>query len=474
MQGVITPLGCTIKLETIKAKLGDQYKTLCDKLTHTYTPKRGRPHVMKTYTIALAADRQYYITIPRAVATQLASKGIIKLTIPQFRQTPNAVVTVRPNNIQSAIMEHFKTVYSMDNVLCGAAHCTLNLMPGQGKTFISMLLIGQLKPARVLYVIPGKNVLEQTKIVAEQYTNYKVITKRKDIRGLPHTIDILVVNTVCKLTYDEAKQYDMAILDEVHEYPTKSKSIVFSRLPLVVLAMSGTTAERTDTMDTVYYQHTGRPLLADTIPGVNYTSIAWDIQCNIILYQGPDKYAANLKHEATGDIFVKYMLDQFMLDTDRRNLIIECAKELIALDRSFYVFAAELEYVRLIAEDLALYGPVTLLTGASATEHEQLSTAKIVVATYSFAGTGVSYPHMTAAIWASPRKAKMRQIIARILRTGYSTEQRIIYDIVDDRTCLRYQLRNRIEKYQSYDAKIEFSRYVSPARALELAQPECT
>jgi superfamily II DNA or RNA helicase len=86
--------------------------------------------------------------------------------------------------------------------------------------------------------------------------------------------------------------------------------------------------------------------------------------------------------------------------------------------------------------------------------------ARILITTYGFSSTGISLPKMTAILFATSRKAKMKQIIGRILREGGNNEhiEREIIDIVDSKTFLRRHLIDRLQAYDFYHAKIYRSK----------------
>ncbi len=62
---------------------------------------------------------------------------------------------------------------------------------------------------------------------------------------------------------------------------------------------------------------------------------------------------------------------------------------------------------------------------------------------------GVSLPRFDAMIFATPRRAKIYQTLKRIFRMGGNlTVERKVIDIVDIRTKLKNQLKDRKEQYQ--------------------------
>lgn len=80
---------------------------------------------------------------------------------------------------------------------------------------------------------------------------------------------------------------------------------------------------------------------------------------------------------------------------------------------------------------------------------------RILLTTYGYSGTGVSIDKMTAIFFATPRKANMKQILARILRRGGDISiPRIIMDFVDVKTAIKRQFGARCLAYDFYSMKV--------------------
>ena len=98
-----------------------------------------------------------------------------------------------------------------------------------------------------------------------------------------------------------------------------------------------------------------------------------------------------------------------------------------------------------IGVDLDAAGLNMFTGGLSAEAVSAISTSgRVLFSTFSYAGTGVSIPKMTAMMFLTPRKAAMKQIIPRCLRRGSDlTIPRVVIDIVDVGTCLKKQFAVR-------------------------------
>jgi CheY-like chemotaxis protein len=150
------------------------------------------------------------------------------------------------------------------------------------------------------------------------------------------------------------------------------------------------------------------------------------------------------------------MINQICEDPYRLRLVINLILELCGDDKNIFVFADRREYLKQIKSHELLNRPdlviMDLMGGASADDMDSAKkTAKVILTTYQFMGTGVSIPRMDALILATPRKTKSRQYINRIFRLGgdYSSVRKVI-DVVDWRTHMKAQYYHR-KKY--YDEK---------------------
>ena len=199
------------------------------------------------------------------------------------------------------------------------------------------------------------------------------------------------------------------------------------------------------------------------MPKFTYDDVKFNTEVEIVHYSAPAEYCKNLIHESTGKMFPSFMYEQFLSDPHRNALLLDYIQKLYKLGKYVFVFASErkiLEKIRdIIPEHFEVEIAEEISTFMGGTTDEQMKninngTAKIILATYSYAGTGVSISQMNSIIFATPRKAKMKQIIARILRrNGDSSIKRTIIDIVDANTGFKYQLSKRKQAYKFYNCQ---------------------
>ena len=94
---------------------------------------------------------------------------------------------------------------------------------------------------------------------------------------------------------------------------------------------------------------------------------------------------------------------------------------------------------------------VSLIMGGTTADDMVIVKGKknhIVLTTYGFGRRGISLVDMTALIMCSPRRNGLNQILGRVMRRGSDQSiVREIYDIVDMRSMLRYQFKEREKLY---------------------------
>jgi hypothetical protein len=199
----------------------------------------------------------------------------------------------------------------------------------------------------------------------------------------------------------------------------------------------------------------GGVIHACDIPGWNQLDIKFNTQVDICYYNGPAKFTQALCHETTEVLFCPYMHKQSMLDPYRVRFAVEEIKKLWDVGHDIYVFAEERVMLDQLATHLdeSTYGK--FIGGLKDCDMLGVTSKRILLTTYGYASTGVSIEKQTAIVFLTPRRANMKQILARVLRRSgdLSVERRII-DIVDNRTPLRGQVQDRILAYKHYNMRI--------------------
>ncbi len=525
-KGYLTRYGFMVPIDRLKSKLGPRYARFLAKLVSTYYPKTGPPRRAVMYSFVKYNGIQC-ILLPRTLIRQL--KGPIVSDIDVLLAPTKTIhaplfIELYPN--QQLLIDHLcDTVYTANRMTEGSATCILNLRAGMGKTFVAAGLISRLGLRTLFVVLKIPLAVQAVKdlraclygdtpdasrpLVGQyrppgQKTGRKIADQSSIVTN--QAVTVIVINSALTLSVDFYDQYSFVVLDEVHAYCSDARRAIFKLASSrAILGMSATTEDRQDGFDVIAHKELAFDgiIRAELVPGFTYEEVLFDCHVNIIRYAGPSKHTHNLTHEATGMVFTHYMHNQFADDPYRTQLAVS---ELIKLydwrgksnvngesARHFiYVFAEELGILTkmmanvtaaLIARqrhDIAqeISAPelnndlgLKMFTGGLSGEQivDAVTRGHILFSTYGYAGTGISVTDATAMLFFTPRRANMKQILARILRRGSDiTIPRMVIDIVDDKTALRYQVGDRKAAYEFYgfvqhECKVKYTCIDLPA-----------
>ncbi|QYB17738.1 putative ATP-dependent RNA helicase [Pacmanvirus S19] len=496
-KGFLTQNGFIVPVKTLKLRFKNSYPKLLEKLTIVHRQKIGPPKIAKLYKIA-EYNGISCMHLPRTMIKSLVNGKIlttVDVILPKLIHIPAKLHTDLYDN-QNLIIDHLcQNVFTEERIENGTATAILNLRAGMGKTFVAAGLIDRLK-VKTLYIVPKRPLMLQCvkdlrsclypdegnpNIIIGQYG----VTKKRDKSSnvLLQDVTVIVINSAVERGADFFAKYSLIILDEVHSYCSEQRREIFRKATSrLCLGMSATTEDRNDGFDPIAHKELAVDgiIRAESIPKFTYEDIKFNCKAKIINYSGPPEHTLNLSHETTGVIFTPYMHKQFMRDPFRLKLAVD---ELITLydwrgplgeQHSIYIFAEEIKLLNIMLtalnreltirnrQDIEIIAPeatgIEMFTGGLKDEQvTKISTSgRVLCSTYGYAGTGISISKMSCIMFLTPRRANMKQIIARILRRGSDMNiPRNVIDIVDNKTCLRYQFGSRLIAYEHYGFEIE-------------------
>jgi type I site-specific restriction endonuclease len=508
LNGIITKRG----LEIIKSKIIEKYnekgyKKLLKKFIIKYKSPIGTFFIEKK-NYKIIGDT---IILPRFGASDLLHFKVIESIdnlISEGKQI-DITYTGTPTYNQQIIIDYiFKNIYNEENKNKGLCGLTLNALAGSGKTFTAMNIINRLKN-KTLIVVPNTYLLTQwVELLEEFFPNNKIgqyygkIKKDGDI--VVAIINSLIneeftfiytqlievesikkgkkkikkEKTIIVKTYEEYfKEFGFVILDESHIYCTDSFKVVYNRFQSTyMLGLSATPNERTNNCDIISHLNIGKVLIANEIENYKNDNTQFSAVVSIVKYNGPDKYTNIHINETTKMICVPKIIEEIVNDEYRNKLIINQIYELFNLKLNIFVFSErrshlehlyeqfndlldskfeenETKYIKnnLAIPELDINKNIVLYGNSSS---DDINNAKInsnvIFTTYAYSSTGVSINRMTAMVLTTPRRSKSVQIIGRIFRLNNENNhiQRIIVDIVDNKSVLKNQLYERMKAYK--------------------------
>lgn len=531
-----TQWGLIVGAKDLESILGNSMKNFLSILTLEFKPRKAPVVLTELYIIGYWHDNRFTPERPRSAATRVYSLPVCTTAlVTSLGFSFTDMISMPPNRPP---LKLYTKLYDNQAILVSAIveqisrdkSCYCNMRAGAGKTRMAGAIFARLHAKSLLYIVPRVDLAKQTFddlvdmllprtyiAVLNEYTKLKKLMARKltidlissilqsvrTIRdnmsaefmrlprigiGMSRNVDssaplitIMTIHSAMLLQTPDIAKYDMIVFDEAHEYVSGARHAFIARSNVQWrLAMSATTADRSDGLDPVIYAHfcpgyrrggsTGI-IAAEDVPGFTYDEVEFKSRAKVIHYYGPDSHVINLKNTITGELSPLLMRKMFMRDESRLQLILG---ELLRLynwsdgdkQHHIYVYCEEIDSVQIIYHyirnnsDIDSDAPeLFTFTGGCRNGTEVRNCARVIVTTYGYSGTGTSIPKMTAMIWATSRRAKLKQVIGRCLRRNgdISITREYVY-ICDDRTFLRAQLPAILTAFQSYKIPIKHTR----------------
>ena len=371
--------------------------------------------------------------------------------------------------------------YIMANNYCSkrvdnmTASCVVDLWTGAGKTFLAILL-SMMLGVRTLYITNRKKLALQA---ARDYKTAVPDIKVSLFLDDDADVTILVVNSASDKykSTDNYKSYGFVIYDEVPKYCTKSFSDIFWLTRCKYnLAMSGTLDRRPDGGDVLYHDHHGPSLSAATM-NIKTRIDHFHVKVETFAFKAPTKYTQTPR----GENKLRSAMRGIALlneNQERRDFIVTLATEMLARGHEFYMFVHKRESVDYYYSRLeSLTNTYQMMSGNDTTHlmasnlmavTQSLNSTKdqddgdyalaccggaIIIATYSYGETGISFSHMTGAFFVEPPNSIFfDQAVGRILRPGpLQNKERLIFDIIDYGSM--FQKRFTEDRYPFYQLR---------------------
>ena len=470
--------------------------------------------VIKSYSLEMV-DGIKYMKVPRHNYNLLKTVNLIDTKLKDDKII--VVKKIKQNKLeqvqqlydyQATVVDHLYELYKNKTV------CYLHMGTGLGKTKTTCGLIAKLC-YKAIIVVPTIALAGQWIVDCnEMYPNLRIVRYTSTAIIPSHDVLVCVINT---FRVTEFPPGYFIVFDEAHELSSKENiKALIATVGNYCLGLSASPLERPDNLDRAVELYLGKVIYAESIPGIDIGAVKFDARVNKISYYGNPKYCETQYTEAKGEKMVSCIntIKHVLEDENRTNLIVLCVRQILLqkVKHGIFIFAETRDYLKILSRRLIDYFPDTTietenepetfpdevetvqpeaeLTGeaieveesrSELTKEEWISNKNvslimggttaddmgivkgkrnhIVLTTYGFGRRGISLVDMTALIMCTPRKNGLNQIIGRIMRRG--SDQSIIreiYDIVDVRSMLKYQFKEReklysIRKYPIIDNK---------------------
>jgi len=395
-------------------------------------PLFNTPRVLKSFE-----EDEKYLMLPRGlleIVSNFFNENAVKYSIKDKRSfnkidTKKVKFTLRPEQ-NDAISQIKKTDFS----ICVAP-------PGFGKTLIGAKIFEQ--RACTTLIVVNKNMLLNQWI--ERFVDYFGYVK-KDIgylgKGHNKLNGIIDVATMQSLKNDPTiiNNYSFVIVDECHHIPAVTfEQIIKNFKGKYILGLSAT-PNRKDGLQPILYQQLGD-----------------------ISYEYKKKRTHNNKLQIVRTDFTSTadnystMINELCLDENRNNLIIESLVNNI--HRKILVLTDRIEHINILENMLSLRDIDFVAIHGSMNKKEQVenmnlvSKKSLILATTSYFGEGIDFPHLNTILFATPISYYGR-LVQYLGRIGRGNQECLAIDFLDSKNAmLNSAYKKRVEGYKQMHYK---------------------
>ncbi len=396
-------------------------------------PAYNIPKVVICYSV-----NDKYIIIPRGLFENIkeffTSHGV-KLNIEDKRgfkedSFPKVKFTLRPEQDMA-----IKNILKSDSGLCIAP-------PGFGKTLIGAKMI-ELRSCSTLIVV-NKNMLLNQWI--ERFVDYFEMDKKevgilgKSKNTLNGKLDVATMQSL-KNNPDIVQNYSQVIVDEAHHIPAVTFEQIIQKFSGKYILGLSATPNRKDGMEPILYMQIG--------------NVAYEFKKTQNFKH--ELIVVNTEFESTEENYSK-LVNEVANDMARNNLIVEQIKKYS--DRTILILTDRIEHIENLQRILDGEKIEYISVHGSQSKKEQkenmdkVADASLVLATTSFFGEGIDFPHLNTIIFATPISyyGRLVQYLGRIGRGGGVS---LAIDLVDKKNgLLASSFRKRKEGYKQMHYKI--------------------
>ena len=395
-------------------------------------PLYNTPKYLKGYE-----ESSEFLTLPRGLKEKLfeyLNYNLVKYKIIDNRvfekiETKRILFTLRAEQ-EDAIKEILK----YDSYICVAP-------PGFGKTLIGAKIFEQ-RAVKTLIIVNKNMLLDQWISRFVDYFGYKksdIGFLGKSQNRLNGNIDIATMQSLNNIP-ELVENYTQVIVDECHHIPALTfEQIVKNFKGKYILGLSAT-PNRKDELDPILYQQLGNISYEYKKPKT-HTNRLLVIKTEFI--SSADNYAA--------------IINELVSNEDRNRQIVKTIKENI--DRKILLLSDRIEHLNLLENILKEEKIDFVSVHGSQNKKEQVEnmqkvkTSSLILATSSFFGEGIDFPHLNTIIFATPISFYGR-LIQYLGRIGRGNQECLAIDFLDSKNAmLNSTYKKRLEGYKAMHYK---------------------
>lgn len=395
-------------------------------------PLYNTPKYLKGYE-----ESSYFLTLPRGLKEKLfeyLNYNLVKYKIIDNRvfekiETKRILFTLRAEQ-EDAIKEILK----YDSSICVAP-------PGFGKTLIGAKIFEQ-RAVKTLIIVNKNMLLDQWISRFVDYFGYKksdIGFLGKSQNRLNGNIDIATMQSLNNIP-ELVENYTQVIVDECHHIPALTfEQIVKNFKGKYILGLSAT-PNRKDELDPILYQQLGNISYEYKKPKTHTNRL---LVIKTEFTSSADNYAA--------------IINELVSNEDRNRQIVKTIKENI--DRKILLLSDRIEHLNLLENILKEEKIDFVSVHGSQNKKEQVEnmqkvkTSSLILATSSFFGEGIDFPHLNTIIFATPISFYGR-LIQYLGRIGRGNQECLAIDFLDSKNAmLNSTYKKRLEGYKAMHYK---------------------
>ena len=344
-------------------------------------------------------------------------------------ETKEVLFNLRPEQ-DEAIREIKKSDFS----ICVAP-------PGFGKTLIGAKIFEQ--RACSILIIVNKNMLLNQWI--DRFVDYFGYSKKdigylgKGHNKLNGQIDVATMQSLNN-TPEIIKNYSFVIVDECHHIPALTFEQVIKNFSGKYILGLSATPNRKDELEPILYQQLG---------SISYEYKKKKTHINKLKIVRTD-FTSSADNYST-------MINELCVDEQRNNLIVESIKN--HKDRKILLLTDRIEHINILEimlekEDIkyvAIHGSQNKKDQVE--NMERVKNSSLILATSSYFGEGIDFPHLNTIMFATPISYHGR-LIQYLGRIGRGNQECLAIDFLDSKNAmLNSTYKKRLEGYKEMHYK---------------------
>ena len=395
-------------------------------------PLYNTPKYLKGYE-----ESSEFLKLPRGLKEKLfeyLNYNLVKYKIIDNRVFENIETKRILFTLRAEQEDAIKEILKYDSSICVAP-------PGFGKTLIGAKIFEQ-RAVKTLIIVNKNMLLDQWISRFVDYFGYKksdIGFLGKSQNRLNGNIDIATMQSLNNIP-ELVENYTQVIVDECHHIPALTfEQIVKNFKGKYILGLSAT-PNRKDELDPILYQQLGNISYEYKKPKTHTNRL---LVIKTEFTSSADNYAA--------------IINELVSNEDRNRQIVKTIKENI--DRKILLLSDRIEHLNLLENILKEENIDFVSVHGSQNKKEQVEnmqkvkTSSLILATSSFFGEGIDFPHLNTIIFATPISFYGR-LIQYLGRIGRGNQECLAIDFLDSKNAmLNSTYKKRLEGYKAMHYK---------------------